>query len=390
MIEASKNGRGEATLTCGMVGGGEGAFIGDVHRKSLAFDGRAHLVAGCFSRDYANTLATGKSLGIVPERLYRSYTEMARKEANRIDKIDFVSIVTPNNTHHQVARSFLEQGISVVIDKPLVTSSHEAEDLRQLASEKDLLFCVTYTYTAYPMMKQARAMIRNGDIGDIRFVAAEYPQEWLATPVEKHGSKQATWRTDPKQAGIANSVGDIGSHVENIVSYVTGLRITSLCARLDTFVEGRALDDNASILVNYAGGAKGVYWVSQIAIGHDNDLKIRVFGTKGSIEWSQENPNYLRVATLDAPQGFLSRGRDPLYPAAKRASRLPGGHPEGYYEAFATLYRSFADALLKKKSGKALTDDDLDFPGVAEGAQGVKFIEKCVESSRHGGVWVDL
>ena len=390
MIEASKVGASHARLSCGMVGGGEGAFIGDVHRKALAFDNKAHLVAGCFSRSHKNTLATGANLGIAADRLYATYEEMASKESGREDKIDFVVIVTPNNLHYPVAKAFLEAGINVVCDKPLVLSSRQADDLAQIVEANDLLFCVTYTYNGYPMVKHAKSMVEKGEIGDIRFVSAEYAQDWLATPAESGNNKQAAWRTDPSQTGIANCVGDIGSHTENIVSYITGLEITSVCARLDTFVSGRTLDDNATIMVNYSGGAKGMYWTSQIAVGHDNDLRVRIFGTKGSIEWVQENPNYLTVSYLDRPTMTLSRGRDAMSPHAASFSRIPGGHPEGYPEAFANIYKSFCSALAKKKAGERPTPEDLDYPKLAAGAAGVRFIERCVESSKHGAVWVDF
>lgn len=390
MIEASKGESGSARLRCGMVGGGEGAFIGEVHRKALAFDGKAQLVAGSFSRDMKKTLAAGKSLGLSADRLYETYEEMARKEAARDDGIDFVVIVTPNNLHFPIAKIFLENGIHVVCDKPLVGSTVEADQLLSLATSRDLLFCVTYTYSGYPMVKQARRMVGNGDIGEIRFVSAEYAQEWLATPLEATGAKQAVWRTDPKQAGIANCLGDIGTHVENTVAYITGLSIESVCARLDTFVSGRPLDDNASVMVNYRNGARGLYWTSQIAVGHDNDLRVRVFGTRGAVEWVQENPNYLKVTYLDSPGQTMSRGRDALYPEAAKFSRIPGGHPEGYPEAFANIYRAFADALMKKLDGGSLSEDDLDFPGLEEGKAGVRFVEKCVESSRKGVSWIGM
>ena len=319
--------------------------------------------------------------------MYGSYKEMAEVESRRDDGIDFVSIVTPNNTHFQIAKSFLENGINVVCDKPLTTSADKAVQLEKLAAEKGLLFCVTYTYTGYPAVKQARKMIKEGDIGDIRFVNAEYPQEWLSEPIEKNpDNKQAVWRTDPKQSGISCCVGDIGSHIENLASYITGLEIESLCARLDKIVEGRVLDDNATIMVNYKGGTTGVYWSSQIAAGHDNDLAIRVYGSKGSIMWKQENPNYLKVTYLDKPTVILSRGRDEFYPRAASVCRTPAGHPEGYFEAFGTIYSTFIGALAKKKAGETLTEDDLDFPTPTAGVQGVRFIEKCVESSAKGAI----
>ena len=390
MIESSKAGKAANSLNYGMVGGGQGAFIGDVHRKAISLDQKSHLVAGCFSRDYQNTLETGASLGVAEDRLYKSFEEMAEAEGKREDKIDFVVIVTPNSSHFPIAKAFLEQGIHVVCDKPLTPELEDAEELIQLAKDKDLFFCVTYTYTGYPMIKHAREMVKNGDIGEIRFINAEYPQEWLATPLEEEGQKQASWRTDPALTGKSCCVGDIGSHVENLAAYISGLKIKSLCARLDTFVEGRVLDDNATIMIEYDSGAKGLYWSSQIAIGHDNDLKIRVYGTKGTIAWVQEDPNYLHVTYLDRPAEKLSRGRDELHPHASGYPRIPSGHPEGYFEAFANIYLTFAKALLKKKAGEPLTENDLDFPTVEAGADGVKFIGKCVESSQQGAAWLEM
>lgn len=390
MIEGSAAGENTKKLTYGMVGGGQGAFIGDVHRKSIALDGKAELVAGCFSQDHQNTLATGKMLGLDEDRLYASFEEMMAAEGQRKNKIDFVVIVTPNNSHFAIAKSAMENGIHVVCDKPLTTDSGDAEELARLSAEKNLLFCVTYTYTGYPVVKHLREMIAKGNLGDIRFVNAEYPQEWLSTPLEESGQKQAAWRSNPKFTGISNCVGDIGCHIENMVSYLTGLKIKSLCARLDTFVEGRTLDDNASIMVEYDSGAKGLYWSSQIAVGHDNGLRVRIYGTKGSIEWSQEDPNYAKVCDLEKPTITISRGRDDLYPHAQGYSRIPAGHPEGYFEAFANIYSTFSDALGKKLAGESLTAEEMDFQGVAEGVQGVRFIEKCVESSQRGSIWVDL
>lgn len=390
MIEGSADSKSAAALRYGMVGGGQGAFIGDVHRKAIGLDGLARIAAGCFSRSVDNTRATGRSLGIAEDRLYATYEEMADKESKRADKIDFVVIVTPNGQHYGAAKAFLSRGIHVVCDKPLTFEVAEAQELAELARRNKLLFAVTYTYTGYPAVKHAREMIKRGDIGDIRFVNAEYPQEWLATPAEKEGQKQAAWRTDPKQTGKSNCVGDIGSHIENMVSYVTGLRIKSVCARLDSFVPGRVLDDNATIMVEYAGGAKGLYWSSQIAVGYDNGLRFRVFGTKGSIQWSQENPNYLTVSKLGEPTVTLSRGRDGFYPHAQSYSRIPSGHPEGYFEAFANIYKTFAAALSAVKAGKAPTEAELDFPSAEMGIDGVKFIGKCVESSHKGAVWIDF
>jgi len=390
MIEGSTTGKKAAKLAYGMVGGGQGAFIGEVHRKAIAMDGKAELVAGCFSRDYQNTLKTGQLLGLGEDRLYPSFEEMMMAEAKREDRIDFVVIVTPNNSHFAISKLAMENGIHVVCDKPLTTASSDAEELERLSSEKGLLFCVTYTYTGYPIVKHLREMVSKGDLGDIRFVNAEYPQEWLSNPLERTGQKQAAWRTDPEQTGVSNCVGDIGSHIENMVSYLTGFKIRSLCARLDTFVGERILDDNASIMVNYENGAKGLYWSSQIAVGNDNGLRIRIFGSKASLEWCQEHPNYAKICFLDKPTEIISRGRDNMYPHAQSYSRVPAGHPEGYFEAFANIYSTFCTALGKKLAGESLSAADRDYPGVDEGVQGVKFIEKCVESSKNGAVWINF
>lgn len=325
-------------LRCGMVGGGMDSLIGDVQRKAAVFDGKVKLVAGCFSRSYSNTLLLGQKLDLNPERLYKNYQEMAEKETEREDKIDFVIIVTPNNTHFEIAKAFLERGVHVVCDKPFTLEVEEAEKLASLARKKDLLNCITYTYSGYPMVKQAREIVKNGEIGKIRMVMGEYLQEWLAMPVERSGNKQASWRLDPVYSGEANCVADIGSHIENTVSYITGLEIESLCANLDKFVKGRVLDDNAEVLIKYAGGA---------------------------------------------------RGRDAMLPLAFRVSRLPGGHPEGFFEAFANIYSNFSDSLVAKKAGKTRQElNDNDFPTFEEGLKGVRFIHQCVESSQQGAVWV--
>jgi predicted dehydrogenase len=390
MIEGQESLIKVSRLTYAMAGGGKGAFIGDVHRKAMAMDGRAALAAGCFSQAYENTLETGLSWGLPKDRLYRTPQEMIEAEAARAkERLDFVVIVTPNDAHFEIAKSALEHGFSVVCEKPLATSSRQAEELRKLAAAKGLLFMVTYAYRGYPLVYHMRDLIAAGELGDIRFVSAEYPQDWLATPLEKTGQKQAAWRTDPRKAGISNCVGDIGSHVENMVSYLTGLEIESLLARLDVFGEGRSLDTNASILLEYKGGAKGMYWASQIAVGHDNGLRVRIYGTKASLEWAQENPNYCQVAYTGKPTERLSRGRDKISPFAQSLSRLPSGHPEGLFEAFANLYSIYLGALNKKTAGEILTARDLDFPSVEDGVRGVRFIEKCVESSKHGAIWVN-
>ncbi|WP_136805677.1 Gfo/Idh/MocA family protein [Desulfosediminicola flagellatus] len=378
------------SLTYGMVGGGQGAFIGEVHRKAIGFDSSAELTCGCFSRDYKNTLATGTSLGIAQDRLYKNYKEMAEVEGRRSDSIDFVVIVTPNASHYPIAKLFLERGINVVCDKPFTVTTAQAEELVELAERNNLTICLTYTYTGYPIAKHVRDLVVAGELGDIRFVNAEYPQEWLSTLLEETDHKQASWRGDPDITGLTNSVGDIGSHIENMVSFMTGLKIERLSARLDTLVAGRKLDDNVTVMVDYHGGARGLYWCSQIAVGNDNGLRVRIFGSKGSIDWAQENPNYFNLCYLDKPLQRISRGRDALSPLAQSFSRVPAGHPEGYFEAFANIYKAFTSYLRKLKSGAAIEVEDKEFPTAADGLAGVHFIEKCVESSRSDSAWVKM
>jgi predicted dehydrogenase len=390
MIEGQASGAKTPRLRYGMIGGGPGAFIGDVHRKAVAMDGQAGLVCGAFSQTYENTLATGEALGLPPDRLYRTFEEMIRAEAKRADKPDFISIVTPNSTHFPAAKLALEHGFAVVCEKPLATNSRDAAELACLVRETGLPFCVTYAYSGYPIVKHLRDLVAAGDIGEIRFVNGEYPQEWLATKLEDTGQKQAAWRTDPKLAGGSNCVGDIGSHIEFMAAYMTGLEMESVCARLDRFGPGRPLDDNATVLVNFKGGARGVYWSSQIAAGHDNALRLRIYGTKGAVEWFQETPNTARVSYLDRPSATISRGRDPMSPRAQSLSRLPSGHPEGYFEGFANIYATFITALAKKRRGEPLTPADLDFPTVDDGLRGVRYIEACVESSARGAAWLKM
>lgn len=388
MIEGQATGGRAAKLRYGMIGGGPGAFIGDVHRKAVAMDGGAELVCGVFSQSYENTLAAGGSLGLPRERLYRTFDEMVRTEAKRPDRPDFISVVTPNSSHFPAAKLALENGFSVLCEKPLATRASDASELACLVRETGLLFGVAYAYSGYPMVKHLRDLVAGGGIGEVRFVNGEYPQEWLMSKLEDTGQKQAAWRTDPKLAGASNCVGDIGSHIEFMAAYLTGLEIESLCARLDRFGAGRPLDDNATIMVDYKGGARGVYWSSQVAAGHDNALRLRVYGTKGAIEWSQETPNTARLSLPDRPTMTLSRGRDPMSPRAQSLSRLPSGHPEGYFESFANVYSTFIAALAKKLRGQPLAPADLDFPNVDDGLRGVRFIEACVASSAKGTVWI--
>ncbi len=390
MIEGRETSAKTRTIKYGMVGGGTGSFIGDVHRKAAAFDGRCEIVAGCFSRDYDATLVTGQKLGLDQGRIYKNFKEMASKEGARSDGIEFVTICTPNYAHYDIAKAFMEQGIHIVCDKPLATTIEQAEDLARTAKANDLLFMVTYSYSGYAILRHAREMVRRGDIGDIRVVIGEYPQGWLAENLEATGQKQASWRTNPELAGVSNCVGDIGSHVENTAAFITGLEIDSVCANLEIFGEDRTLDTNGEIMLKYKGGGSGMYWTSQIAIGNDNGLRVRVCGTKGTIDFVQERPNDLQVAFLGGPVQTLTRGNGYLYPEAQALSRIPSGHPEGYNEGFANLYTKFADALNKKQAGDTLTDDDLDFPNADDGVRGVNFIHRCVESSKNGSVWTKL
>jgi predicted dehydrogenase len=368
-----------------MVGGGVGAFIGDAHRRSINIDGKAELVAGCFSRDYDNTLKTGSALHVKPERLYRSYEEMGEKESSTTDKIDFVVVVTPNDSHFAVCKAFLEAGINVVCDKPLVHGIEQARELKQLAEKKNLLFGVTYTYGGNVTVKHARELIKSGEIGEVRMVMGEYAQGWLSSG---DGGKQGAWRTDPAQSGISNVIGDIGTHVENTVAQMTGLKIKRLLAKMDRIVEGRKLDDNSAVLMEYDSGASGLYWVSQIAIGSDNGLKVRVFGSKGTIEWSLMNSEDLIVIGADGVRKLHCRGYGSIAPAAAKYSRLPAGHNEGYLEAMANIYSSYCDCIVKQLDG-TLSKEDVDFPTVEDVLNGVIFIHKCVESSNKGNVWVE-
>lgn len=390
MIEGSTNRSAGTKLSFGMVGGGKGGFIGDVHRKAIFLDSLAELRAGCFSRNEDNNRETGAALGVAPERIYKTFDEMAEAEAKRPDRIDFAVIAVPNIDHYPAVKAFLSRSIPVVCEKPFTVEEGQARELAELARKNKLLLGLTYTYTGYPIIKHARELVRQGEIGKIIYINAEYPQEWLLASAEKQGSKQAEWRTDPKRAGKSNSIGDLGSHIENMISYVTGLRIKSLCARLDKIGEGRVLDDNATVMLEYEGGAKGVYWTSQVAAGYDNAFKFRIFGTKGALLWDQEACNYLEVRRFGQPNAVISRGKDPLYPYAQSFSRIPSGHPEGYFEALANIYKVYTGALLKQKAGEALTEEDLDFPGPEMGIDGVRFIGKCVESSAKGAVWVDF
>ena len=377
-----------AKLRYGMVGGGPGAFIGDAHRKAISLDGTAELVAGCFSRTPEKTKEQGEALGLDPERCYANYKEMAAAEQAREDGIDFVVIVTPNNTHYEIAKAFLEAGIHVACDKPLVTTAEEAEELEKIADEKGLLFMVTYTYTGHVTMKYMRDLVKNGEIGTVRTVMAEYPQGWLYNEND-WGGKQGEWRCDPAQSGRVNCLGDLGTHVENAVATVTGLKIKKVLAKMDVVVPGRKLDDNDQILVEYEGGATGINWTSQFAIGCDNSLRLRIYGSKGTLLWFQETPEEVTLIREDGIARTIKRGYGAVTPDAAKYGRLPSGHTEGWLEAMGNLYDSFGACVLAKKEDR-FTPDMIDYPTIEEGVAGLKYVEACLKSSENGNVWVEL
>jgi predicted dehydrogenase len=378
-------------LKYGMIGGGPGSFIGGVHRAAIALGGTAVLTAGCFSDIQEEIDQAGQELRLDPDRVYRNFAEMAEKEAAREDKIDFVVIVAPNRVHFGAAKAFLEKGFNVMCEKPLTVELEDALELKRLATKNGCLFSVSYAYSGHVMAKEARALIKRGEIGDVLVVMGEYPQEWLIDLLEKNqNQRQAVWRTDPKLAGKSNCLGDIGTHIENMVSYMTGLRIKQVCASMDIFGEGRTLDTNTELLIRFENGARGSYWCSQVAIGYDNGLKIRIFGTKGSIEFDQEKCNYLKLTKKGQPPQMLSRGNGYILPEASAFSRIPSGHPEGYFEAYANIYKAYSQAIQKKLDGEAVDEADFDYPGIDMGIDGVRFIAKCVESNEKGSVWVDF
>ncbi|WP_416357971.1 Gfo/Idh/MocA family protein [Aureimonas phyllosphaerae] len=389
-IEAGKGTEGGARrIRLGMVGGGQGAFIGAVHRIAARLDDRYELVAGALSSDAERARASGADLGLAPERSYASFSEMASAEAARDDGIEVVSIVTPNHMHAPAAKAFLEAGIHVICDKPLSVSVAEAEDLVALQAKSGRIFALTHNYTGYPLIRQARAMVETGELGEIRLVQMEYAQDWLSERAEATGSKQAEWRTDPARSGAGGCIGDIGTHAYNLGAFVSGLKTRELLAELTTFVEGRALDDDVRVLLRYEGGAKGVLWASQVAVGNENALRLQVYGTKGGLEWCQENPNQLWFSRLGQPKQLLTRNGAGSLPAAARMTRVPPGHPEGYLEGFANIYSEVAEAILAARSGGA-PDAAVTYPSVADGLAGMRFIEAAVASSRGGSVWTPV
>lgn len=390
MVTGRKVESGEGPIRYGMVGGGQGAFIGGVHRIAARMDGEFVLVAGALSSDPARAHASAADIGIDPERSYGSFQEMADAESSRSDGIEAVAIVTPNHMHFAPAKAFLEAGIHVICDKPLTSSLADAKKLAQIVEKTGKVFVLTHNYTGYPMVRQAREMVAKGQLGKIRVVQAEYPQDWLTTKVEDAGSKQASWRVDPKQSGVGGSTGDIGTHAYNLARFVSGLELDSLAADLDSFVEGRELDDNANILLRFKGGAKGMIWASQVAPGNENGMKLRIYGEKGGLEWTQADPNYLWYTPFGEPKRLLTRGGAGALPSAARVTRVPSGHPEGYLEGFANIYQEAARAIraARRKGGKL--PRDVVFPTVQDGVEGVAFVEACVKSSKKNGAWTKL
>jgi predicted dehydrogenase len=386
-IELS-NQRQNRRLRLGMVGGGSGGFIGAVHRIAARLDDRYELVAAALSSDAERSLSGAKELHI--PRAYRSFQEMAAAESKRADGIEVVSIVTPNHLHHAPAKAFLESGIHVICDKPLTTTLGDALDLAQVVKRSGLVFGLTHNYTGYPMVRQAREMALAGDLGPIRLVQVEYVQDWLTTPLEKTGQKQAVWRTDPARSGPAGSLGDIGTHAYNLASFVTGLSCEQVAADVTTFVPGRRLDDNVHTMLRFSKGAKGGLWASQVAPGNENNLSLRVYGEKAGLEWRQEDPNELGFAPLGETRRTIRRGSAGAGRAATHATRIPSGHPEGYLEAFAQLYTDLAEQITAKIEKRPPNPESLLVPGVADGVEGVKFINAVLESSRNSSAWTAI
>ena len=387
------SGRSDANtgrIRLGMVGGGQGAFIGAVHRLAARMDDQYEFVAGALSADAKKARASGAELGLAPDRIYTDFREMAKAEAKRADGIEVVSIVTPNHVHVPAALAFIEAGIHVICDKPLSLNLKEAKQLeRALAKHPHVIFALTHNYSGYPMIRQAKAMVKAGELGEIRLVQGEYPQDWLTTALEKTGQKQAAWRTDPKRSGAGGCVGDIGTHTYQLMCDVSGLAADEISADLTTFVKGRALDDNVHVMLRFNNGARGMIWASQVAPGNENGLKLRVYGTKGGLEWTQADPNYLWYTPFGEPKRLITRGGAGSGPAAGRVTRVPPGHPEGYLEGFANVYTEVARAIKATRAGKK-ADKDVAFPGIADGVAGMAFIEACVTSSGKNGKWTKL
>ncbi len=389
MVEGRSDAKSGGRIRLGMVGGGQGAFIGAVHRIASRIDDNYELVAGALSSQRKRGLDSAVELGIARDRAYADFEEMAKAESRRKDGIEAVAIVTPNHMHVPPAKAFLKAGIHVICDKPLALNLTEAKDLARAVKRSGKIFALTHNYTGYPMIRQARAMVAAGELGELRLVQAEYAQDWLTERLEATGQKQADWRTDPKRAGAGGALGDIGTHAYNLACFVTGLTLESLCADLTAFVKGRKLDDNDNILLRWKGGAKGMLWASQVAPGNENGLTLRVYGTKGGLSWRQEDPNYLWFTPFGQPTRKLTRGGAGTGPEAARMTRVPSGHPEGYLEGFANIYSEIARAIRAARN-----DDPVDpavvYPTVDDGIKGMEFVEAAVKSSSKGAVWVKL
>ena len=375
-----------------MVGGGRDAFIGGVHRIAANIDGQIELVCGAFSSDPEKSKLSGQDFYLDPSRVYGSYEEMIMTEKKLPEdaRMDFVSIVTPNHVHYGPAKMALENGFHVVCDKPLSFDLEEAKDLVETVNRTGQIFALTHNYTGYPMVKQARAMVKHGDLGTIRKVVVEYPQGWLSDFIESSDQKQAAWRTDPKRSGIAGAMGDIGTHAENLAEYITGLEISEICADISTLVEGRLLDDDGNVLLRFNNGARGILHASQISKGEENALKIRVYGTNAGIEWHQMEPNTLIVKHGDKPTEIYRTGVGELYPESAAHTRIPAGHPEGYLEAFANIYRNFAKCVQARIDGVTVDPVYDDFPTVKDGLRGMQFIYKVIESGKSDQKWVKM
>lgn len=379
-------------LRMGMVGGGLTSFIGPVHRKAAGIDGEIELVCGAFSIIPGESKATGEALYLNPKRVYETYEEMFEAEKNMPpdQRIDFVSVVTPNHVHYGPSKMALESGFHVIVEKPISFNLEEAKSLQKLVAKTGLILGLTHTYTGYPLVKEARAMVASGKFGKIRKVYVEYPQGWLSTLLEGTGNMQASWRTDPKQSGMGGAIGDIGTHAANLAEYITGRKITEVCAMLNTVVKGRLLDDDSSMLLKFDNGATGVLLATQVAAGEENNLNIRVYGEKGGLEWKQEEPNTMILKWLDRPKEIIRAGQAYLTDDAKRFTRTPAGHPEGYLEAFANIYRAFTKAVRDHKPGKKINIAKYDFPGVDDGVHGMSFVQTAVKSSNSTRKWTKL
>jgi predicted dehydrogenase len=390
MVSASRTEAAAGPIRLGMVGGGQGAFIGGVHRIAARMDGEFQLMAGALSSDPERARASAAELGLDPERSYASFAEMAKAEAKRPDGIEAVSIVTPNHMHYPAAKVFLEAGIHVICDKPLTSTLADARKLTALVEKTGKVFVLTHNYTGYPMVRQARDMVRQGRLGEIRVVQAEYPQDWLTEKIEDTGQKQAAWRTDPQRSGAGGATGDIGTHAYNLVRFVTGLTLDSLAADLTAFVPGRLLDDNAHVMLRFANGAKGMLWASQVAPGNENGLKLRVYGTKGGLEWLQADPNYLWFTPFGQEKRLITRAGAGAGPAASRLTRVPSGHPEGYLEGFANIYAEAARAIRAARKKGAKPPKEVTFPTAHDGLEGLAFIHACVTSTNKNAAWTKL